>query len=108
LLDDALELTRIEIGVGKENAIETFALADAVTAMRERLLPLAARAGIELALETAPGMVTASRQRIEQLVVNLIRNAMRAIESCGDRRWLSSSAAARTGSRWAWRTMARV
>lgn len=87
LLDDVLELTRIEIGEGAgDDDVDTVQLDEVAAAMRERLLPLAAAAGIELSADMLPGRVRASRRRLEQLAVNLLRNAIRAVEHGGGSR----------------------
>jgi signal transduction histidine kinase len=48
--------------------------------MRDRLAPLAEAAGVELVADVQPAVVMASRKRLEQLLVNLLRNALRSTQ----------------------------
>jgi signal transduction histidine kinase len=80
LLDDLTELTRLEVSPGRDEPAGQVSLDEVALEMRERLAPLAESAGLELAADVAPAIVTASRRRIEQLVVNLVRNALRAAQ----------------------------
>ena len=54
--------------------------------MRDRLAPLAESAGIELVADVAPAEVVIPAKRLEQLVVNLVRNALRAVQAGGGSR----------------------
>ena len=54
--------------------------------MRDRLAPLAESAGIELVADVAPAEVVIPRKRLEQLIVNLVRNALRAVQAGGGSR----------------------
>jgi len=79
LLDGLVDLVRLEARLD-EDAPSELAPADAVAAdIHERLLPLTAAAGIELRLDVVPARVGISRRRLEQLWVNLVRNALRAV-----------------------------
>ena len=86
LLDDLAELTRLESGPVGDDTADRVSLDEVAVEMRERLAPLAESAGIELTTDVAPAIVAASRRRIEQLVVNLVRNALRATERGGGSR----------------------
>jgi signal transduction histidine kinase len=80
LLEDLADLVHIEVGVETDDA--TAVRVDAIAAeMRDRLAPLAESAGIDLVAEVAPAEVVVPRKRLEQLVVNLVRNALRAAQS---------------------------
>jgi signal transduction histidine kinase len=57
-----------------------------VDEMRERLAPLAEAAGVELAAVTETANVLIARKRLEQLVVNAVRNALRATQHGGGSR----------------------
>jgi signal transduction histidine kinase len=79
LLDDITELVRLE-GRAPAEATAPVEVAATVAAMRDRLAPLAEAAGVELVADVAPASVAIARKRLEQLVVNLVRNALRAVE----------------------------
>lgn len=79
LLDDLAELTRLEASPVVDEPGEPVALDALVREMRDRMAPLAEAAGIELALDVHPATVQAPRRRLEQVVVNLVRNALRAL-----------------------------
>ncbi|HKP18388.1 MAG TPA: GAF domain-containing sensor histidine kinase [Gaiellaceae bacterium] len=79
LLDDLAELARLEARAASEEP--TIVAADETALeMRERLAPLAEAAGIELVAEVIPAAVLLPRKRLEQYFVNLVRNALRAVE----------------------------
>ena len=80
LLEDLADLVHIEVGV--DDGRRRRARVDAIAAeMRDRLAPLAESAGIELVADVAPAEVVIPRKRLEQLVVNLVRNALRAVQA---------------------------
>jgi signal transduction histidine kinase len=85
LLDDITELVRLE-GRGPAEATVPVEADATVAEMRDRLAPLAESAGVELVAEVAPAAVPIPRKRLEQLVVNLVRNALRAVEGGGGTR----------------------
>ncbi len=86
LLDDLLELARLEADVDGNDALLAVSL-DAVAAeMRDRLAPLAEAAGVELVAEVEPAVIRASSKRVEQLLVNLLRNALRSVQHEGGSR----------------------
>jgi signal transduction histidine kinase len=82
LLEDLADLVHIEVGVDAPEAdpvrVDTIA-----EAMRDRLAPLAESAGIELVAEVEPAEAVVPAKRLEQLIVNLVRNALRAIQTGG-------------------------
>jgi signal transduction histidine kinase len=80
LLDDLADLARLEVRVADDEPARPLAVDEVVLEMRERLAPLAESAGVELVAEAEPAVVRIARKRLEQLVVNLVRNALRAVE----------------------------
>jgi signal transduction histidine kinase len=87
LLDDVAELVRLEgSAVGDEEETLTVAAHETVAEMRERLAPLAASAGIELVADLSPAALRIPRKRLEQCMVNLVRNALRAVQQGGGTR----------------------
>jgi signal transduction histidine kinase len=79
LLDELVDLVRLEARLAADTATEP-ADAQAVAAeMHERLQPLAEAAGVRLSLETVAAVVDVPRRRLEQLWINLVRNALRAV-----------------------------
>jgi len=79
LLDELVDLVRLEARLAADAATEP-ADAQAVAAeMHERLQPLAEAAGVTLSLETVVAVVDVPRRRLEQLWINLVRNALRAV-----------------------------
>ena len=86
LLDDLAELTRLESGPVVDDDPGRVRLDEVALEMRDRLAPLAESAGIELVADVTAATVAASRRRIEQLLVNLVRNALRAAQGDGGSR----------------------
>jgi signal transduction histidine kinase len=85
LLEDVAALVRLEQPAAGNGAAAV--AADAVAEeMRERLAPLAEAAGVALVTETGPAQVELPPGRLEQLLVNLIRNALRAVQGGGGTR----------------------
>ena len=83
LLDGLVDLVRLEAGL-EEDAPSEPAAADRVAAdIHERLLPFTAAAGVELRLDAVPARVGIPPRRLEQLWVNLVRNALRAVVDGG-------------------------
>ncbi len=79
LLDDIVELTRLE-GAGGDGDLESVDLGQVAEQMVTRLRPLADSARLELVAQCASVAVLGSRRRLEQVLVNLIRNGLRAIQ----------------------------
>jgi signal transduction histidine kinase len=82
LLDDLAYLTRLETAARPE-APERVELAAAVDEAVERFAPLASAAGTTLRAETEPVAALVPRGRLEQVLVNLTRNALRAVADDG-------------------------
>ncbi|HEY7381022.1 MAG TPA: GAF domain-containing sensor histidine kinase [Gaiella sp.] len=80
LLDDLAALARLEADVDDDGAATgTLSLDDVAREMCSRLAPLAEAAGVDLTADVEPVVVRVPRKRLEQLVVNLVRNALRAV-----------------------------
>ena len=77
LVDDLAFLARIERD-RRPDAIELVDLAQLTVATAERFATLADAAGIVLESETSPCWALASPDRLEQVLGNLVRNALRA------------------------------
>jgi signal transduction histidine kinase len=85
LVDDITELVRIEV-VDATAETGSIRVDETVDAMRDRLAPLAEALGIELVSDTAPLTARIAQKRLEQLIVNLIRNSLRAMQQGDGRR----------------------
>lgn len=81
LINDVLDISKIESG---ELALDrdTFPLRPAIEKALEVVSPLAAAKGIDLELELKgdPGEVTIDRRRLEQVIINLLNNAVKFTE----------------------------
>lgn len=86
LLDDLLELARLEADVDDNDALRAVSLDAVATEMRDRLAPLAEAAGVELVADVEPAVIRASSKRVEQLLVNVLRNALRSVQQGGGSR----------------------
>jgi signal transduction histidine kinase len=82
LLDDLAYLTRLETSPRPEPPDRVDLAAAAGEAMA-RFAPLAAAAGTELRVEAEPAFALVPRGRLEQMLVNLTRNALRAVADEG-------------------------
>jgi two-component system phosphate regulon sensor histidine kinase PhoR len=83
LVHDLLELSRIESG-GIKLQCEAIELADVAASALERVRPAAADGGIQLALAgNGPSWVLADGNRCEQILVNLLQNALKFTPSGG-------------------------
>jgi signal transduction histidine kinase len=85
LLDDLADLVVIEARAedGDQGTVDAGAI---VEEMRERLAPLAEAAEVALTAETESAIVGLARKRLEQFVVNVVRNALRATQHGGGSR----------------------
>lgn len=83
LLDDLVGLVRIESNADAGDATEIVDAAAVVTEMCARLEPLADAIGVTVTLAVEEARVEVSRRRIEQFVVNLVRNALRSLDHGG-------------------------
>jgi two-component system, OmpR family, phosphate regulon sensor histidine kinase PhoR len=84
LVEELLELSRLETG-GLSLNTEDFSIADLLTEVRTRLLPAGEEKGvaIELDVQNALPPVAADAKRIEQVVMNLLHNAIKFTPSGG-------------------------
>jgi signal transduction histidine kinase len=82
LLDDLAYLTRLEIAARPEQA-ERVDLAVAIDEAIARFAPLAAAAGTALHCDAQPVTALVARGRLEQVLVNLTRNALRSVADDG-------------------------
>ena len=87
MLEDVLQLSRLDAG-GVEWRDETFPLADLITATGEMFRPMAEEKGIQLAVQVRPGgpgegLVRSDRDRLTQVIVNLVSNALKFTPSGG-------------------------
>ena len=73
---DLLELSRVEAGKLTLN-IEAFDLRDAAVAVTDLYRPVAKSRELVLQLDREPVIVTADRLRIEQVIGNLVKNAIK-------------------------------
>jgi signal transduction histidine kinase len=85
LLEDLADLVHIEVDVDASDTapVRVDAIAEG---MRERLAPLAESAGVALVADVEPVEAAIPAKRLEQLIVNLVRNALRAIGTGGGSR----------------------
>jgi signal transduction histidine kinase len=87
LLDDVAALARLEGPVAEDAEGPVEVAADVTVAeMRERLAPLAESVGVELVADVEPAAVRIAPKRLEQCLVNLVRNALRAVAQGGGTR----------------------
>jgi CheY-like chemotaxis protein/signal transduction histidine kinase len=83
LINDILDLAKIEAG-RMDLFEEALALMDLADALKARFLPQARKKGIELRWlleEDAPAAIRTDRQRLEQVLNNLIANAVKFTEA---------------------------
>ena len=86
LLDDLTELARLEVRAANGNDSAEVAADETAVEMRDRLAPLAESAGVELVADVEPATLPLPRKRLEQFFVNLVRNALRAVQHGGGTR----------------------
>ena len=81
LINEVLDLSKIEAGK-MELDLETFALGQLIEDVAATLQPLAAKGGIGLAVQCAPGLGTmrADPMRVRQALLNLVSNAVKFTE----------------------------
>ncbi|MDD4357536.1 MAG: ATP-binding protein [Smithellaceae bacterium] len=81
LINDVLDISKIE--AGQLNVVhERFDLRESIERVMKSSQPLAAKKGIELSSTFAPeiGVITSDRRRVEQILLNLISNAIKFTE----------------------------
>jgi len=81
LINDVLDLSKIE--AEQLNVIsESFNLQDSIEKVMKSSQPLADKKGIELSASIAPdiGLIKSDRRRVEQILLNLISNAIKFTE----------------------------
>lgn len=83
LINDILDLSKIEAGQLELRA-EPFDLGESIQYAVQSVLPLAEKKGLKLTTDVAPdvGTITADRRRSEQVLINLLNNAIKFTE-CG-------------------------
>lgn len=81
LINDVLDISKIESGQLEVRA-EPFDLDDALARIGGLVRPLAEKRGLALELRAAPplGHVTGDRRRVEQILLNLLNNAVKFTE----------------------------
>lgn len=76
LVNDLLDLDKLEAGQMRLS-IKTHTVADIFTPVRDATLPLAEKAGVELRFEPGTAMVRADADRLAQVLINLVGNAIK-------------------------------
>jgi signal transduction histidine kinase len=76
LVDDVLDLARVEAGA-MPISLEPIDAAAVAAAAVELVQPLAAERGIEIECDGPSTLVTADRRRLQQVLLNLVSNALR-------------------------------
>ena len=84
LINDVLDISKIEAGQ-LEIVRERFELPEMIESVRKTMEPLAAGKGLALSKVLDPGIgpVTSDRRRVEQILLNLVGNAVKFTESGG-------------------------
>ena len=81
LINDVLDLSKIEAGE-VEIVKEEFAVPGVIDKVVETVSPLAGQKGLELAVTLSPevGQIYSDRRRVEQILLNLVNNAVKFTE----------------------------
>ncbi|MBC8263473.1 MAG: PAS domain S-box protein [Anaerolineales bacterium] len=81
LINDVLDISKIEAGQ-VEIVSEPFDMRQAIEKVVRTVTPLAEEKGLALVAEVAPevGTITSDRRRVEQIVINLVNNAVKFTE----------------------------
>ena len=81
LINDVLDISKIEAGQ-IELAREPFDMRTTIQKSVEKMLPLAEKKGLALTAVIAPsvGQITGDRRRVEQILINLLNNAVKFTE----------------------------
>ncbi len=78
LINDVLDISKIEAGQ-LETICETFDMREAIAKVARTLTPMAERKGLGLVVEVSPpvGQISSDRRRVEQILINLVNNAIK-------------------------------
>ncbi len=81
IINDLLDISRIESGQLKISA-ESFNIHESINKVVQTIAPLAEKKGLSLIFEEAPdiGEVVSDRRRVEQIILNLVNNAIKFTE----------------------------
>ncbi len=81
LINDVLDISKIEAGQ-LEITSEPFDMREAIEKVVRTVTPLAEKKGLALVAEVAPqvGQITSDRRRVEQILINLVNNAIKFTE----------------------------
>jgi len=81
LINDVLDISKIEAGQ-LEIETEPFDMRDAIFKVIRTITPIAEKKGLPLEIEIAPeiGTIVSDRRRVEQILINLINNAVKFTE----------------------------
>ncbi|MBL9137472.1 MAG: PAS domain S-box protein [Verrucomicrobiales bacterium] len=82
LINDVLDISKIEANQ-VELLIEPFSLRDSITRACQMVSPLALKKGLRLesTIEDSVGIVVSDRRRVEQILINIINNAVKFTQS---------------------------
>ncbi len=86
LINDVLDISKIEAGQ-VEITRSRFEIPDVITRVVDLVTPLAERKGLRLEVQLPPTLpvVTSDRRRVEQILINLLNNAIKFTERGGVR-----------------------
>ena len=78
LINDVLDISKIEAGQ-IEIVSEPFDMREAITKVVQTVAPLAEKKNLRLSAEVSPevGRITSDRRRVEQILINLVNNAIK-------------------------------
>lgn len=81
LINDVLDISKIEAGQLEVRA-EPFDLRESIERIAATVLPLAEKKGLELVVRfgSGPGVMTGDRRRVEQVLINVLNNAIKFTE----------------------------
>jgi signal transduction histidine kinase/HAMP domain-containing protein len=78
LINDVLDISKIEASQ-LETVSEPFDMREAVAKVIQTMMPMAGKKGLGLVAEVSPavGQITSDRRRVEQILINLVNNAIK-------------------------------
>jgi|GEM_PF-2375862 PAS domain S-box-containing protein len=81
LINDVLDISKIEVGE-VEIVPEAFNIRETIEKAAQKVSLLAEKKGLSLTVEVAPeaGCITSDRRRVEQILINLLNNAVKFTE----------------------------